>query len=368
MKTITFLLTGILMLGCSKGRNSSIPDLYSHRDSVQYTFRLIDRIALEEPDSIFVGKMISFAVFPDGRMSVGDQLDGSVKIFSPDGKYLKSISKKGDGHGQTIQLVWHCIDDAGRVWISDDMKSRISVYDTNGVYQHDWNPLDHCEDCAFYPGLIRVVGNRLYAGITKGFTGVKTSDDISSLVSEYEIRESSLAHIADYGKYEHVVEEMKLVVCYSVFAIDSSGNVYFNHDDTDIIQKFAPDGRMTKRFHYPVPAYHTITTPRPKSRQWENRNSWYWAHSVAGAMSVSGKYVFLSFTNPDPEYVTSHWNRKYRHDYLQVFDLGGNCLAPYLPLPGEFWCTDASGILYLRENSDSESTFILKYQFTVLGK
>jgi hypothetical protein len=323
---------------------------------------------LQETDSMSIGQLNSFAVFQDGRLSIGDGPDCKVKITSSKGIFINNISKKGRGLGETLYLRWHCIDNYGRVWISDYNLKRVSVYDTSGSIQNTWSPLNDCENCDLYPGTIRVVKDKIYIAITRGLP--KNLGSITSLVTVFDFNHKPLA---EYGKYEKIVEEYSLWGCYYAFAIDSLGNLFFIHDNSNSIQKYSSDGQLLKLFNFPVKEFRPTTEARPKptilapEKSKKAISKWYWSTTVTGSMEIVGKYLFASFTNTDPKYADNP-ELIYRHDYLQIFDLDGNCLVDYLQTPGEFLCTDASGILYFRESDKPRKTIISKYRFTVISE
>jgi hypothetical protein len=311
---------------------------------------------------MFIGRLLSFAVFKDDKLSIGDYLDSKVKIFSSDGKFIKSISRKGSGPGETRTLLWHCVDDSGRVWISDYALRRVSVYDTSGSVRDIWSALDSCDNCHFR-NTIRVVNNRIYIGIIRTVRNPVKASDISSLVTAFDFEHKP---IAEYGKYDQNVEKYSLEPHF-VFDVDSSGNFYFVHDNSNIIWRSSADGQITKGFYYPVNEYRPIKDPPPISggrRRWAE---WYASTTATGTLEIVGKYLFVSFANRDLEYFTSYDSR-YRHEYLQVFDLDGNCLVDLLKAPGQFLSADDAGVLYFLEEEEPERMVISKYKFALVGE
>lgn len=344
----------MLVIGCNKR-----PEIYSRKQNIRYSFQPLGRVVLHYTDSMFVGRLYSFAVFRDGRLSVGDNLHSEVKIFSRDGKFIKSISRKGSGPGETRSLQWHCIDDSGRVWISDYGLRRVSVYDTSGSVQGMWSVLENCDYCHFR-NKIRVVNNRIYLALIRTKPNSVKPGDISSLVTAFDTFHKP---IAEYGKYDHNVEDYSVEPTYS-FDLDSSGNFYLAHDFSNVIWKSSADGKTMKGFYYPVNEYRPIKDPPPKYGGRKEWAAWYASTTAVGTMEIVGKYLFVSFANRDLEYSTSY-DIRYSHEYLQVFDLDGNCLVDLLESPGKFLSSDDVGILYFLEAEEPERMVISKYRFDV---
>ncbi|GEM_PF-5793464 len=358
---ILLILIAMPTVGCDKENNEDLAETYSRKLNIKYSFQMIDRVVVNYTDSFFIARPRSVAVFKNGRLSFGDGLDRAVKIASSTGKWEKRISRKGSGPGETQSLAWHCIDETGRVWISDYGLRRVSVYDTNGSVLDTWSPIESCEDCTFLTGMIRVVGKRLYIGITRGsYLPVKV-DNISSLVTAFDLKHK---RIAEYGGYQQIIEDYSVVLAHYVFNVDSSGNLYFVHDHSYDIWKYSPDGKILKRFNYPVKAYRPIATPRPTRGGPKKIEEWYTTMTTTGNLEIVGKYLFISFVNKDQEYAENP-DLRYRHEYLQVFDLDGNCFVDYLEVPGQFLCKDDANVLYFLEEDEPDRLVISKYTFVV---
>lgn len=353
MKCFAYVFLVMLVFGCTKD-----PEAYSHKKKKsKYSFQLLNRVVLHYTDSMFVGRMYSFAVFSDGKLSIGDNLDSKVKIYSSDGKFVKSISTKGSGPGETRNLQWHCIDESDRVWISDYGLRRVSVYDTSGSVLGMWYPLEDCDNCHFR-NKIRVLSNKIYLALSRAETNPVKAKHISSLVTAFDFH---YTRIVEYGKYDHNVEEYSVEPTY-VFDVDSIGNFYLAHDFSNIVWKSSADGKSIKGFYYPVDQFRPIKNLPPRSGGRKEWARWFSSTTAIGALEIVGGYVFVSFANRDLEYSTSY-DIRYSHEYLQVFDLDGNCLVDHLISPGKFLSSDNAGVLYFLEEEEPERMVISKYRF-----
>jgi len=358
------ILMTVLIVGCNKKVDNNLPEIYSHKLNVKYSFQLVDKVVLSYTDSLFTGRLRSFAVFHDGKLSIGDGLDGRVKITSRKGMFVKNISRKGSGPAETRGLASHCIDDSGRVWTSDFVLHRVSVYDTSGSVLDTWSPMDGCDDCTYLQGTIRVKNNTVYINMIKGVTRPFKVNNVSSAITAFDFEHKP---IAEYGKFEQVLEDYFVPYPAVAFDIDSLGNLYFAHDHSYNIQKYSPDGKILKRFNYPVKEYRPIKERQPERVPLDKVKEWYYSNTVTGKMEIVGKYLFISFINTDAEYVTNS-DRRYRHETLQVFDLDGDCLVDDLKVPGHFLCRDDAGVLYFLEEDEADRAVISKYKFAVDGE
>jgi hypothetical protein len=359
--SVLYISIAMIIVGCNKRVDNILPEIYSQKLNVKYSFQLVDKVVLNYTDSFFIGRLRSLAVFHDGRLSLGDGLDGTVKITSSQGKFLEKISRKGSGPGETRGLENHCIDDSGRVWISDYTLHRVSVYDISGSVLDAWSPMVGCDDCYYIQGTIRVRNNTLYINMPKGVKRPFKVDDVSSVITAFDFKHT---RVGEYGKFEQVLEDFFVPTPKIGFDIDSLGNLYFVHDHSHNIHKYSPDGKILKRFNYPFKEFRPIKERQPERVPLDKVKKWFYSNTVTGKLEIVGKYLFITFTNTEPEYINTP-DRRYRHEYLQVFDLEGNCLVDYLKAPGQFLCSDHAGVLYFLEEEEPERMVISKYRFVV---
>ena len=355
------------------------PSPYSHRQKVVYSFQRMGKVHLHSVDSLSRGRMVnamslggvetlSFAVFKDGRLSIGDNTDCEVKVYSPDGTFIESISSKGTDTGKTAFIGSHCIDDYGHIWILDYRLSRVTVYDASGLVQDIWRPYDQCKNCMLELTM-RTTKDRVYLSMLRVLDTALVSN-VTSLVTAYDFNHRPLAY---YGRFDKNVKEISQWHCR--YAIDSTGALYFLHNNTNTLQKYALDGTLIKRFNFPAKEYRANTKAQPnvKDYLWRQKayisalDQWLWSATVIGRMEIAGKYLFVSFVNMDSAYVKER-RLSHRHEFLQIFDLNGNCLVDFLKSPGQFLSIDSSGILYFREDDDPKRTIISKYKFAICTK
>lgn len=364
---LVFLLQGLFAKDLAWSKQAEeLPHPYSHRQKVKYSFQRLGQVSLHAADSLSIGRMVSFAVFRDGRLSIGDYNDSKVKVYSRDGTSIETISSKGTGRGETAAIGTHSIDDSGRVWILDYGLSRVSVYDASGSVLDIWRPYDQCKNCMLDPMTMRTVKDRVYLSMLKVLDTALVSN-VTSLVTAYDLNHRPFAY---YGRFDKNVEEISQWYC--TYAIDSTGALYFLHNNTNTIQKYAPDGTLIRRFNFPVKEYriNTKTQPNVKDYLWRQKayiaalDQWIWSATIAGRMEIAGRYLFISFVNTDSASVKGR-RLSNRQEFLQIFDLNGNCLVDFLKAPGQFLSTDSSGILYFREDDDPKRTIISKYKFVV---
>lgn len=152
-----------------------------------------------------------------GRIYVADYDAHHLKVFGPDGKFIKTIGRKGQGPGE-FQAPAYVEIGGGRIFVWEAMNRRISILDAEGKF---------LLSTPYYPGvfglLIRMRAlpdGRLVAYYERGMaegTASRVPDSQQRVVEllsteakplrvlyEKKVRASQLAWIADYRTYVRV--------------------------------------------------------------------------------------------------------------------------------------------------------------------
>jgi DNA-binding beta-propeller fold protein YncE len=89
------------------------------------------------------------ALSPKGDIYIADGYgNGSVHVFSPDGKFIKSWGRAGSDTGEFNVVHNICCDADGFVYVADRENHRIQVFDGNGKFQEEWHNLHR--PCGLY--------------------------------------------------------------------------------------------------------------------------------------------------------------------------------------------------------------------------
>lgn len=101
------------------------------------TFKLLRKIGttghhheLTKPGDF--SKPTNVAVDQDGNLYVADTMNDRVEIFDPDGSFIRTFGKNGDGPGYFARPKGIAIDSDGHVWVADAMQNRVQVFDQHG--------------------------------------------------------------------------------------------------------------------------------------------------------------------------------------------------------------------------------------------
>lgn len=75
---------------------------------------------------------VGVAVDNDGNVYVTDTFNDRVEIFDPDGEFISTFGKNGDGPGDFQRPKGIAIDSDGHIWVTDAAQDRVKVFDKNG--------------------------------------------------------------------------------------------------------------------------------------------------------------------------------------------------------------------------------------------
>lgn len=74
------------------------------------------------------------AVNEEGNIYIGDYQDSSIKVFDPQGKYLKTIGRKGNGPGEFQSILELLFLPDGRYLVLDSEQNRISFFSADDQF------------------------------------------------------------------------------------------------------------------------------------------------------------------------------------------------------------------------------------------
>lgn len=87
--------------------------------------------AVEGPDEVVFGRISGVLVDPEGRIHVADPQAREVRVFSPDGGFLRRVGRDGEGPGEFRHLSGLALAPDG-VAALDGSLGRVTVFDGSG--------------------------------------------------------------------------------------------------------------------------------------------------------------------------------------------------------------------------------------------
>ncbi len=97
---------------------------------------LIDSIGVELGDSCYVfGSIEGLGYTPDGNIAVLDRISADIRLYTPEGEYLRKIGGRGGGPGEMHNPSSLFIYPDGRIGALDPWRSGLQVYSSDGEYE-----------------------------------------------------------------------------------------------------------------------------------------------------------------------------------------------------------------------------------------
>ncbi len=145
LKYLVFLSTLLLMnAGCKDAnQQKSSDETQQTEDSADYIVK-IDSMGVELGDSSEVFGAVEGAVRgPDGNIAVLDRAACCIRVFSPDGEFLRQISRKGNGPGELITTAFLTITEDGTLVVTGDGSEILGIHAFD-YFTGQWIGSDPC--------------------------------------------------------------------------------------------------------------------------------------------------------------------------------------------------------------------------------
>ena len=132
----------LLLTACGPGSDAAGGGIVVHNtDEPLWTpgeeWRVVEDLrigsAMSEGPDLF-GAVYSFEVDAWGRIFVLDDHAQEVRVFDPDGAFVRTVGKKGEGPGEFTEAVSVDLSPSGEIWVMDMGEGRVSIFDTTGAY------------------------------------------------------------------------------------------------------------------------------------------------------------------------------------------------------------------------------------------
>lgn len=136
--------------GCGEGASSRVsvdtvggvpqvttsgPGLWAEEERWTVGERTLRLGTLEGDGPESFGRVASLAVGPDGRVYVADGQAMEVRVFGPDGTFLRALGRQGEGPGEFTAVDGVEIGPEGTLYVRDPRLSRVSLFDPDaGVF------------------------------------------------------------------------------------------------------------------------------------------------------------------------------------------------------------------------------------------
>jgi hypothetical protein len=119
--------------------------------------RLVEEVRFSGEDGTpsEIGEARSIAVDETGKIFIADDKPAAIRVFAPDGKFIRTFGREGDGPGEF--RVGYIAVRGGVVVLHDPRVARTSVWDTAGTFLRSWH-----DACCYWMDIQIDNQNRIY--------------------------------------------------------------------------------------------------------------------------------------------------------------------------------------------------------------
>ena len=101
------------------------------------TYDLVEElsIGIEEGDENYIlNRPFDLKISDSGTIYILDWGDVRIQVYNKNGKYLRTIGRKGQGSGEFDTPAYFDLSADGKIYLMDSRQRRITIFDTTGKY------------------------------------------------------------------------------------------------------------------------------------------------------------------------------------------------------------------------------------------
>lgn len=199
------------------------------------------------------------AVDDAGNVYVLDSGNHRIQKFDPQGKFLDSFGRQGQGPGEFQHPQSLDIDAEGFMYVSDSGNQKLQILKPDGALEREIKKTDEA------PGIVRVRSDRMIMGqgasvYSFGMGSMQEEQELPKLMKILDMDANVQKEFADPKDYKDMLVN-KIGNRYH-FAVDKDSNVYVSFDYQNRIEKHSPEGKLLWRADRKLS--YDVSTPKAK--------------------------------------------------------------------------------------------------------
>lgn len=189
---------------------------------------------------------LDMALDEEGNLYVLDSGNHRIQKFSPEGEYLSTIGRQGQGPGEFHFPTSLDIDKNDTLFVCSQFSKKIQVLDTSGK---ELESLVVTEDFSRY---VRTLGtDRLLTAAVRGFMSAEEKKDKPDPLFQIMDRQGKIQ--GTFGEPENFKDELLNSSGNSIFfSVGPDDFIYSSFQNRNRIEKYSPDGRIIWRADRPL--------------------------------------------------------------------------------------------------------------------
>jgi hypothetical protein len=208
----------------------------------------------------------TLALDSQGNIYVLDSGNNRIQKFAPDGRFISSIGRKGQGPGEFISASDIYIDGNDKIFIADNGNNRIHILASGGRYISSFRVDKKIN------GIVVDKSGNVFASIDR--------PDIA-LIHKYSLSGSLITKFGKVQEYEHFVLQNALNL--NTITIDSRHNIFLTFIYRNMVQKYDTEGNLLLEFS--------------RKRPFSAKYTWKWENEEGG--TGHGGFLADSFETLD---------------------------------------------------------------------
>ncbi len=200
------------------------------------------------------------ALDKNGNIYILDSGNHRIQKFSPDGRYLATLGRKGQGPGEFVYPESIAIDESGNILVSDPNNQRIQVLTPEGKEARTIRMIDE------QPGIVRLAGSGRMVMAAGSRMMMFSGDEeepkaLPKLIKIFDAQGVIQKELGEPRDYNNLL--LNRTGNGVQFALDGKDNVYLAFSYQNRVEKFSPEGtplwRADRELNY-------STEPRDKGK------------------------------------------------------------------------------------------------------
>lgn len=271
----------LIVIGCGKNENNkqtTVPDhvremnhvtIFSEEDfDNSDTINLVKEQEFGDTEDVYITNAREFITDKSGRVYITDAAPGTltIHVFSPDGDYITSLGRNGNGPGEFNSLC--CLNiRSNKLYVVDKALARITVYSTDSwelleTITMDRDNLDSAGQIKdkrllkYYflddeTRLLAFMRSQKYFEDTPGSVHYFTVDTTFQELEEEVLKQDQVLEV--WGDWNGN-KIMKLFPFFKkpLITVTPSGRIFFADSDQFLIRELNKEGDEVGGFYYPV--------------------------------------------------------------------------------------------------------------------
>jgi hypothetical protein len=205
-----------------------------------------------DDDNLAFNAPLDMAADDAGNIYILDTGNRRIQVFGPDGRYVRTIGRKGQGPGEFMSPGSIDIDGEGRLYVLDDVQKRVQVFASNGgILKSLRTTLG--PDAASRPSImgidrLRLLGSRGFVARTYTGYGLSGAPKTNALPKLVKLLSPELELLSEFGEPVDYGDEMTNTSGNSwQFAVSGGSDIYLCFFYQNRIEKYSPEGRLLWR-------------------------------------------------------------------------------------------------------------------------